>query len=76
MTEEYKIDEAVKIPDPQSGRKFKYPWDKMQPGDSILVGIDDNTTSARSSAFKYAKKHGMIFISRSTSKGLRIWRTK
>lgn len=54
------------------GAKFLYPWDKMESGDSILVG-KAKSRSAVASAYHYAKLHGLRSVSRKEGDGVRIW---
>ena len=73
---EYKIEQGVPIPDINAGRKYKYPWYDLQAGDSFVVKPTDNVLAARVAALRYAKRHGMVFITRMSNKGLRVWRVK
>ena len=72
MTEQYKIDKNVPIP--TSHGNLKYPFDKLEVGDSFFVeGIEH---PARLAKYCYAKRHGITLVSKREGNGHRIWRTK
>jgi len=67
----YKIFKAV--PEARSRHTtHKYPWAGMKPGSAINIPADDpasqrkrgGTCNAQSSAYAYAKRHGVKFTSR------------
>lgn len=54
----------------------KYPFDKMEVGDSFYVEGDKNSkANLRMAAFTYRKKVNVEFATKSDDKGIRIWRT-
>lgn len=72
------IESGIPCPDPAWGRPKLYPWDQMQPNDSILIGLD-RINSARSSLRHYQKKHPeRAFMTRldDETSCVRIWRLK
>jgi len=77
--EEFEIEPGLPIPDSARGPVTRYPWSKMQIGDSILVEFKGrNATALRGNVMKsaryHAKKHGKRFAARTTSRGIRVWR--
>ena len=68
----YKISKNIPVPDYAGpGGPSKYPWHKMEIGDSILVP----SVTAVASGHQYGKRHGMKFNARKLSDGThRIWR--
>jgi len=62
------------VPFEDNSKNRKYPWKDMQVGDSVL--IEDNTHSARCSAYSYGKRNSKEFRSRTEENGIRIFRTK
>ena len=54
----------------------KYPFDKMEPGDSFLLNGEQFTAKVRSSANKYGRLHNCKFSIRMTPDGYRCWRIK
>lgn len=66
------------VPQPPRTRKrpLKYPWDKMEIGDSIFLESDDfnKREAVRCSAYIYGKRHGKTFESRVTANGIGVWR--
>lgn len=76
---EFKITKGMKLPESRRQCKpLKYPWDKMEVGDSILVtGTFEQRHNARCSSYYWGKRNKMLFTTRVEGKeGLRIWRTK
>ena len=51
----------------------KFPFYKMEIGDSFSVGLD-NRLSLRSMASTYGRKNGKKFITRQSDDGIRVWR--
>lgn len=68
---EIKIEKNV----PLSGRanNGKFPFYKMEIGDSFSVGFDDRL-SLRSMASSYGRKNGKKFTTRKSDDGIRVWR--
>lgn len=60
------------------GRAPKYPWSSMQVGDSFLIPKGTKRTSVDSSGRSWSKRNGgtVVFASRKTDEGYRIWRVK
>jgi hypothetical protein len=68
---EYKIEKNVQIPSAHS--PTKYPFDKMEPGDSFSFPIE-KATSLRNSAYSYAKNHAGTKFMVKVGRDLRCWR--
>ena len=70
------VENAVPIP-PSRRLPTKYPFAKMQIGDSFLVkGTENECVAARNAAWNYASRHKVRFTSRIINgMGIRIWRT-
>jgi hypothetical protein len=63
------IDKGIPLPG-------KYPFDKMEVGDSFLVPAHIPRTTATAAATRYGKSLGMKFSFRITPEGLRCWRVE
>ena len=68
------IDKDVPMPNPTTPDVTKYPWMKMEIGDSFFV---EGSTSVRFNGTKYAaqKQTGRKFTIRRVEGGIRVWRT-
>lgn len=72
------VEKNIKMPAAKVKRRKrseKYPWSKMQVGDSFFV--PNKTTSAMSAAATLAAKRnrpGMKFSVRALTDGVRVWR--
>ena len=54
---------------------LKFPFDKMEVGDSFVITTKRQTASV--AARRYGDKHGMKFVTRQMPDGtIRCWRTK
>ena len=81
---EFKIDKNIEIPSPSPGRKSKYPWRKMEIGDSFLFHKEYtrlNMTCAYSAANNFRIKSRdckkwKFAVRKSGEVGIRIWRIK
>ena len=68
----YRIDNTVPLPERRAGPEFKYPYLRMQPGESVFVAHHYVNVSAwnKRSGFKFTSKqvceHGVD--------GRRVWR--
>lgn len=71
-----KVDKNIPVSDRIRGKK-KYPWNKMEVGDSILC-LNVVRSVPLTSAKQWAKTHKKKwkFTARSEEKGIRIWRIK
>lgn len=63
------IDKNVPIPEKRE-RKGKYPFPKMEVGDSFFTKSD----GVKAALSRYSKAHGVDLISRKEGDGFRIWR--
>ena len=77
----YEIEKNKEIPSPNMGRGAKYPFRKMEPGDSFFVECDMSDKKAanrlRSSILgssRVGRFKGQKFSTRSTKNGIRVWR--
>lgn len=73
MTEEIKVEKG--IPLPISFQAQRYPFDKMDIGDSFFIEkVEAQRLSAAASL--YGKRNNMKFSVRSIDNGYRCWRVK
>jgi hypothetical protein len=77
-------DKTKTVPPPRFNEKGNsiYPFPKMDVGESVLFELGDKDSAktavairARQCAYQYARRHGKKFVARSSSEGMRIWRT-
>lgn len=72
------IDKGIPIPNPESGRRRKYPFDKMEVGDSIFIEMPEGRAFTGHSAYALAKQEqtrtGRKFQANYVEGGFRIWR--
>ena len=71
---EYTINKDVPMPQ-RAANKAKYPFDKMEVGDSFDV-CETECYKVRNPASVYGKKHNMTFMVRKTPTGGTCWRVK
>ena len=67
------------IPMPYTSRKYKYPLDRLEIGDSfIFAGTTDAKTliKARTLCFNYSKRWSKLFKAYTFENTIRIWRTE
>ena len=80
--EEFKIEKDIPIPPARRSSKRKYPFNKMQIGESILIeGDRKKLRKASCAAQVYGKRNSKKFISRLLEKdgeffGVRLWRVE
>lgn len=74
----YTIVNNVPVPDrkKQSSRESKYPFAKMQPGDSFYAPVTPNGLLALAYTFRKRNDPSMLFRARPEGDGARIWRVK
>jgi len=72
------IEKSVPIPGPARGKRTKYPFAKMEPGDSVLIEGEDTRGPAYQSAkaMQYNSGGAVRFTARTTGTGVRIWRVE
>lgn len=68
-----KVEKGIPIPEKIHDTYQKYPFNNMNVGDSITVD-GSLAPSARCSAYTYAKRHGVSFVTRRDGARVRIWR--
>jgi hypothetical protein len=74
----YVVDKDVPIPAAR-GAYSKYPFGDVEVGDSFIVppgDIDPRVVANRVqvAAKGFGRRNGMLFTTRSTSQGVRVWR--
>jgi hypothetical protein len=75
-----KVDKGIPIPEVKSQprsrkpRATKYPWHLMEVGDSFL--IENTKASIYSQVSEASKRNGRRYITKLTTKGIRVWRIK
>ena len=72
---DFVIDKDVPIP---SSWNAKYPFGELLIGDSFYTGAATRKTTStiRSAAAVFGRRHNMKFITRAEGRGLRIWRVE
>lgn len=72
-----KIEKGVPIPEKSLMRKTKYPFRKMDIGDSIYIECDkDGMKNAVMAAYQCAHRYGGRYVHQADEKGIRIWRAE
>lgn len=72
---EFKIEKGIPLP-PVRKRLIKYPLDKMEVGDSILV-CEPDPSRIRSTIWQFGRRNKIKFVSRAEHEGaIRIWRVE
>lgn len=75
MNSEFKIEKGIPAPRYSKGRGLKYPFDKMEVGDSFLAtGSKPHVVS--SCASNFGKKNSKKFVTRIVDGGVRVWRAQ
>ena len=75
MSDEIKIDDGIPLPKrPGGGRIAKYPWDRLEVGQSFFVPTPPKYLASMASAA--GKKRGRRFSSRTVDGGVRVWRVE
>lgn len=67
------IEKGVPMPNFLGGTGYRYPWSKMEVGDSFFV-TDRTSTSVSGSATAAAKRGHGKFRCRTVEGGVRVWR--
>jgi len=68
-----KVDKHIPIPSGVwKGRPRKYPFNKMEVGDSFFT--KNPRANVAAAARMHGRRHGVKFASKVTKKGCRIWR--
>ena len=71
----FEIASNIPIPNPQKGRRAKYPWRVMEVGDSFFVP-DKKTNFIAGVAWHQKYRYGTEWTCRAENGGVRVWRTK
>jgi len=69
----YKIEKNIPAPGPAPQSIRKYPFDKMQIGDSFFVP-GGNQNSIATSATNQLNRYGRRYTTRKMDGGVRVWR--
>lgn len=78
----FTIERGVPIPGPtiHRGRRDKYPWRAMQPGESVLIKVNGKSPhaahSVKGAAVSFGKRHKQVFVAVKMGGGVRVWRSK
>jgi len=72
------IEKNIPIPGPARGKRTKYPFADMEPGDSVLIEGEDTKGPAYQSAkaIEYNSRGAIRFTARTVDNGVRIWRVE
>lgn len=73
------IEKGVPMPEirPGGGRRPKYPWLKLEIGDSFILPIEKiKIHNARHLVQETEKRYNLKFVTEKTDAGLRVWRAK
>lgn len=70
----HKIDKNIPAPEFKRGDRFKYPFHKMEVGDSVFF----QTTSQQPyrSAHMYGRRNSQRYVTKLEGNGRRIWRVE
>jgi hypothetical protein len=70
----YKIEQDIPLPPERRGRRARYPFANMSPGESFLVtGAADQLGAIRRAAHGYGQRSGKRFMVRLVPEGVRVW---
>ena len=73
MSDEFKIEKDIPLPDRiGSGRARKYPFSRMEVGDSFFAPVAGNRI--HSAVSQFSKRTGMKFTVKKVDGGCRVWR--
>jgi hypothetical protein len=71
---DYPITKGIDVPKVAPGAKWKYPFNKMEVGDSFEVDSKAEHQKVRVAALSYARKHNNKFTVRKWNDKWRCWR--
>ena len=72
-----KIEKGVPMPKKNSSGGYKYPFIKMEVGDSLFIpSTEADIIKVRSAAFGFGRLNKMTFTTLSVDGGCRVWRRK
>lgn len=75
----YDIDDSIPLPKRKgnsAGRPPKYPFAKMDVGQSVFFDGESYSSKVCIAAHAYGRRHGKRFSTRSVDGGLRVWRVE
>ena len=72
----FKIEKGVEIPPRVNKNDYKYPWWKMEIGDSVFIENGEPNSREASNSYTYGGRTGKKFSARKVPGGIRIWRVK
>lgn len=75
MTFEIEKDKVIPATIPNIGRRERYPWSRMEVGDSFLIPAGDKRKVA-GAASHAGRRLGKKFIVRAVDDGVRVWRAE
>ena len=70
-----KIEKGIDRP-PEQSRERKYPWWKMEIGDSVFIEKGEPNCREATNAYGYGSRTAKKFSARKVPGGIRIWRVK
>lgn len=86
MQDEIAVESGVPMPDPNPGRRSKYPWARMKVGDSFVVRFESREqakarqgsirSSAANAAKQYQHRYTLRVIEENGLPAIRVWRTQ
>ena len=76
----FKVESGIELPaKPKGGHGAKYPFAKMEPGQSFLLptdSVNNVSNSAAKAASYWGSKLGRKFTTRRVEGGVRVWRVQ
>ena len=70
----FKIEKDIPLPPERRGRRARYPFASMNPGESFLVAdASEQLEAIRRAAHGYGQRSGKRFMVRLVSEGVRVW---
>jgi hypothetical protein len=77
----YALERSYPVPPKTKGRPPQYPWAEMKVGDSFFVPCARVEVQRRQNTIQSCKKQAMKkykrdYVTRTTIKGIRVWRIK
>lgn len=72
----WEVSENIEIPESKRGRKPKYPFTKMEVGQSVFFPSTKPGGKEAMTAYTTGKRLGFKFVVRAEGDGVRVWRTE
>lgn len=70
MSDEFKIEKDIPVPNIAGRGRTKYPFHELEVGDSLF----SESISIRQAAYAFARRKGIKVTVRKTDNGYRVWR--